>query len=163
MTQLYYTHIFPHLIGGISIWGSSDPRKTYLQPLIKAQKRIIRLIRRVRPGTHTKPIMTQLQILNITSLYIHRVCAEMHPFIYPSKQLNRPEHNHSYTPVSEIHDHATRYATAEHQYISDTEEHFTAKHSTVWNTIPLELRCIATPATFKEKLKLYLLARQNEQ
>ena len=29
------------------------------------------------------------------------------------------EHNHNYTPVSTIHNHATRYATAKHQYTPD--------------------------------------------
>ena len=105
--------------------------------------------------------MVRLQILNITNLYIHRVCVEMHPFIYPSKPLNRPEHNHSYTPVSAIHDHATRYATAEHQYIPDTAEHFAAKHTAVWNALPLEIRCLTALTTFKRTLKLHLLGKQN--
>jgi hypothetical protein len=158
MTQLYYTHIYPHLILNISIWGSSDPRKTYLQPLIKAQKRIIRLIRKVPPRTHTKPIITQLNILNVTNLYTLRVCAEMHPFIYPP---NRPEHNHHYTPISAVHNHRTRYAAASHQCITDTMEHFTRSHANTWNSLPAQISNISNRKAFKTQLKIHLLHKQS--
>ena len=106
--------------------------------------------------------MTKLQILNITNLYILRVCAEMHPFIFPKKQLNRPEHNHNYTSVSNIHKHATRYATTNHQYITYTTEHFTAIYTRVWNSLPPRLRHISSHDTFKTQTKLYLLEKQSE-
>jgi hypothetical protein len=162
MTSLYYTHIYPHLIGNISIWGSSDPSKTYLQPLIKAQKRIVRLVRKAPPRTHTKPIMAQLEILNITNLYTLRVCAEMHPFIYPKKPLNRPEHNHDYTPVSLIHAHRTRYAAANRQRITIDMEHFTRAHALIWNSLPPKLTNIRNRKEFTTQLKLHLLQKQNE-
>jgi hypothetical protein len=163
MTQLYYTHIYPHLILNISIWGSSDHSKTYLQPLLKAQKRIIRLIRKAPPRTHTKPIMAQLNILNVINLYTLRVCAEMHPFIYPSKKpLNRPEHNHNYTPVSAVHNHRTRYAATNHQRITDTMEHFTRAHANTWNSLPAKLSNISNRKAFTTQLKLHLLHKQNE-
>jgi hypothetical protein len=88
----------------------------------------------------------------------------MHPFIYPSKPLNRPEHNHNYTPVSAVHNHATRYATTKHQYIPDNAEHFATEHTAVWNAIPNEYLCLSKLTTFKQRLKLYLLEKQkNEQ
>ena len=165
MTQLYYTHIYPHLISNISIWGSSNPQKTYLQPLIKTQKHIIRLIRRVPPCSHTKPIMAQLKILNITNLYILRVCTEMHPFIYPppnKEPLNRPEHNHNFTPASEIHNHNTRYTTVNRQHLTDNMEHFTRAHAIIWNSLPPKLSNTRTRNTFKTELKVHLLRKQNE-
>ncbi len=39
MIQLYYSHIYPHFIYSIAIWGSYDDTKTYLQPLTKMQKK----------------------------------------------------------------------------------------------------------------------------
>ena len=114
MKQLYYTHIYPHLIGNISIWGTDNRQKTYMQPLIRAHKKIIRLVTNQPPRTHTNPLMTQLRILNLNNLYILRVCAEMHPFIHPQKQLNRPDHDHKYTLTSEVHNHHTRYSIQNH-------------------------------------------------
>ena len=68
MRQLYYSQIFPHLIGEITVWGTHDPKQTYLQPLIRIHKRIVRLIKNLPPRTHTKPLMAELKILNITNL-----------------------------------------------------------------------------------------------
>ena len=44
LRDLYYTHAYPHLIGNISIWGTSDYKTAYIQTIIHIQKRIIRLI-----------------------------------------------------------------------------------------------------------------------
>ncbi len=69
MIQLYYSHIYPHFIYSIAIWGSDDDTKTYLQPLTKMQKKIIRIIFNKRPRTHTKPLMNKHNIFNIINLY----------------------------------------------------------------------------------------------
>merc|ERR1711957_687451 len=106
MIQLYYMHIYPHLI--ITIWGSTFT--THLDPIIKIQKKIIRIIMNRPPRSHTQPLMHQHKILNITNLYIQRVCLDMHRFIHPQELKNRPEHDHTYTLVSDIHDHHTRYS-----------------------------------------------------
>ena len=117
MRFLYNSQVFPHLIYAITIWGSSDPRNTYLQPLIRVQKKVVGLVQNVPPRAHTQPIMYKLKILNITNLYILRVCVEAHPFIYPTAQPNRPIHAHEYLFTAQIHEHKTRHATQRHQYI----------------------------------------------
>ena len=171
MKALYYSHIYPHLILNITVWGTNNSTKTYIQPLIRAQKKAIRLITNKPPRTYTNPIMTELQILNITNLYT-RACVEMHPFIHPQKELNRPEHNHSYTPVSQIHNYPTRHSVNNHYFIPNqhsskqpthTIEHFQSQYLSVWNQLPLELRCITSKNTFKTKLKAHLLEKQKEQ
>ena len=162
MRDQYYTHIYPHLILQISIWGTNDSSKTYIQPLIKAQKKILRLITNQSPKTHTKPIMKALSILSITSLYTLRVCAEMHPFIHPKKQLNRPEHNHNYTQTSSVHNHATRLAKQNHQFINYSTEHLTKQYAKTWNSIPAQLRNITSASTFKTQLKTHLLKQQQK-
>lgn len=175
MKELYYTHIYPHLIGNISIWGTNNPRKTYIQPLIKIHKKIIRIIKNLPPRTHTLPLMNNLQILTIPNLYTLRVCMEIHPYIHPRKQLNRPEHNHKYTPITHIHKYPTRYATNKHYYIPNpnqyskhkqpkhTIEHLTGKYAGVWNTLPTEIRNISSRAKFKTNIKHYLLIKQKKQ
>jgi hypothetical protein len=175
MKQQYYSHVYPHLISNISIWGSSNPKKPHLQPFIKTQKKIIRLVSNVPPRSHTRPIMARLQILNISNLYILRTTTEMHPFIHPpKKQLNRPEHNHEYTPVSKIHNHRTRYSLKKHQFIPHakhysksreptlTMEHFPRQHAAVWNSLPAHLRDIKSKTTFKTETKQHLLNKQSQ-
>jgi len=174
MVQLYYSLIYPHLIGGITIWGT-DKHKTYIQPLIRVHKKIIRLIKNLPPRTHTKPLMVQLRILNIINIYILRVCVEMHPFIHPRTQINRPEHNHTYIWTSQIHHYNTRQSTSRHQYIPNTNkysktkkpvhtmDHLTKAYSKIWNTLPLEVRDISSLPNFKKHLKLYLLEKQTRE
>ena len=116
--------------------------------------------------------MTELHILNLVNLYTLRVCAEMHPFIHPSTQPNRPQHNHDYTPTSHIHNHHTRYSIDGHLYIPNTNKYsltqtpthttdfLTEQYTNTWNTLPTHLRSIAAPTVFKKNLKLFLLDKQ---
>jgi hypothetical protein len=176
MRNQYYTHVYPHLIGSIPVWGTHEDSKTYIQPLIRTQKKIIRLITNSKPRTHTGPIMQKLKILNITSLYIFRVCAEMHPYLYPRKQVNRPEHTHHYIYSSEIHEHNTRHANKQHLFIPNSlshkysnlktpqyvMDHFTVLYSKIWNSIPFEIQTVQNLSKFKISLKQYLLQKQKK-
>jgi hypothetical protein len=39
MKQLYFTHVYPHLIYAISIWGTNNEKSSYLQPLIRTRRK----------------------------------------------------------------------------------------------------------------------------
>jgi hypothetical protein len=175
MVGIYYSLVFPHLIGAIPLWGTDDIKKTYIQPLIRTQKKIIRIIVNRPPGTHTGPIMTKFQILNLTNLYIHRVCVEMHPHVHHVKQLNGPEHNHNYIWTAQVHDYPTRHSRQGNHYItnpnahrfSKTKEqtyeasHFATLHSKVWNKLPTKLKDTRSIDVFKKDLKKHLLSLQH--
>jgi hypothetical protein len=176
MRQLYYAHAYPHLIVSITIWGSEDKHKVYLQPLIRTQKRLIRIIKHVPPKAHTKPLMKDLKTLHIFNLYIHRVCLEMHPFIHHTNKTNRPEHDHNYIWLAQIHDYPTRSSLQRKHFIPNsyhpnakkreqvyTAAHFTAKYTEIWNRLPLDLRERHSLPDFKTALKKYLLVKQNDE
>lgn len=176
LRDIYFTHIYPHLISNISIWGTSDHKKTYIQPLIRTQKMIIRLIKKLPPRTHTRPLMTELRILNITNLYSFRVATETHPFIHLPRRLNRPEHNHNYITAAHIHDYPTRHSQSRYLYIPNTPhrhtrttptthtiDYTTERNTRVWNSVPSEIRQITNLKTFKTTLKTYFLEKQAQQ
>jgi hypothetical protein len=175
MIQLYNSHVYPHFIYSIPIWGAEENTKTYIQPLIKMQKKIIRIIFNQPPRTHTKPLMNEHKILTITNLYIQRVCLEMHTFIHHTKQAHRPDHDHSYLWVAQIHDYPTRHSLASHQFIPNphqyskdrkpthTTAHFTQRYAAIWNTLPEAAREQTSLTTFKRLLKDYLLERQAQK
>ena len=177
MKQLYYSQVFPYLIGEISIWGSHEPNKGYLQPLIRTQKRLIRLMCNLPPRTHTNPLMKRHNIMNITNFYIHRSCLQMHPFIHPHTNLNRPQHNHHYLWTAQVHDYPTRHSLRGNHYIPNpnahkhsklkepaiTASHYTRTLSNLWNSIPADIRDTPHRATFKKKLKQYLMDKQNSE
>ena len=175
MIQLYYSQIFPHLIGEISIWGTDKANAQYLQPLIRTHKHIVRLIKSLPPRSHSLPIMVSLRILTIPNLYIHRTCILMHPFIHLPTHRNRPQHNNHYLWTRDIHDYPTRYSNQTYHYIpnstaykyskSKTHKHV-ASHSTrkglkIWNALSEELRHETSLPTFKRKLKDYLMDTQS--
>ena len=167
MKEQYYSLAYPHLIGAISVWGTDNPNSTRLQPLIRTQKKLIRLIKNVPPRTHARPLMIELELLDITDLYILRVCTEMHEYIYQRKPINRPEHNHNYISTAQMHEYPTRHSKQQHYYIPNrrenpkhTMQHFTRKYTKIWNTIPLETREIQTLTTFKRSLTNHLLEKQ---
>ena len=161
MKQLYYLYVYPHLINTITIWGSTESN-SYITPLHLMHKKIIRLICHRSPRTHTAPLYEQLNILNIFNLYILRVCAELHPHIHPSATpRNRPEHTHHYTPITEQHEHKTRYSQEHRQYISRSTGTYQARYATLWNNLPLELRGEKNRKKFKTLLKHYLQSQQD--
>jgi hypothetical protein len=160
MKQQYYSLAYPHLIGAITVWGTDKHNSTGLLPLIRMQKKLVRLIKNLPPRTHTKPLMQELRLLSIPNLYKLRVCTEMHEYIYQPTEKNRPEHNHHYVRKTAVHDHATRHATQHHYHTTHNMEHYTRKFVDVWNTIPLQIRDKHQLHPFKQALKAYLLATQ---
>ena len=176
MLDLYYRDVYPHLIGAISIWGSQNDTKEYLQPLIRTHKKIIRILHRAPPRAPTAPLMLQLSILSLASLFTHRVCAEMHPYIHPStdKPLQRPHHNHTYITITNVHSHGTRYsanhlfAPNSHKYSKTTppiceSTHHAQIHIDIWNALPDTIKNITSLPTFKKQLKKHLLEEQQNK
>jgi hypothetical protein len=160
MKQQYYSLVYPHLIGAISIWGTNKPNSTRLQPLIRTQKKILRILKNLPPRTHTKPILIELELLSIPDLYTLRVCTEMHSYIYPPKAVNRPEHNHHYTSTATVHKHRTRHSQQATLHPRHDMEHYTKRHTELWNALPSELRQTQELETFKKDLNNFLLTQQ---
>ena len=172
MIQLYYSQAFPHLLYGITIWGTNNYQATYMHPIHKMQKKILRTIARLPPRTHTKPILTKYKILNIFNLYIQRVGLELHPYIHPTKPTKRPAHQHIYTPLSNIHHHNTRAAHQNNHYIphaynqqnqGNQPAHLTLQYTKIWNTLPTNLTNETNYTSFKNKLKEHLLEKQENE
>ena len=170
MKEQYYAQAYPHLIRDITIWGTNKPTSTYLQPLIRTQKKLIRIITKQTPRTHTGPLMSELEILNIPNLYILRTGIEVQAHIYPPTHTSRPEHSHNYISTAQIHEYPTRHSQQLHHYIPNKRKqpkhsmgHITSKNTAIWNTLPLELRMQTKPNVFKKDLKRYLLEKQREE
>ena len=177
MLKLYYTFAYPHLIGAISVWGTSSSTAEYMQPLRIAHKKIVRITCNRPPRTHTAPLLDKYRILDLERLYTLRVSAEMHPHIHPNTKkpaIDRPQHDHQYVIVTDVHAHGTRYAKNNifipnmHKYSKTqqpihTSTHYAQLHTSVWNNLPNDISSITCLTTFKAKLKQYLLDTQHAQ
>jgi hypothetical protein len=71
LIALYYAFIYPYLLYGIEVWGNATLNK--LDPLIKIQKRTVRIITFAKFREHTAPIFQLLNLLNISKIYLQRV------------------------------------------------------------------------------------------
>ena len=64
---IYYTHIYPHLIRGILVWGFTT--RANQNRLMILQKRALRIINNSPPRTPSKELFIKYDILPIDKLY----------------------------------------------------------------------------------------------
>ena len=67
--------MYPYLIYGVEIWGNAC--SIYLNPLVKLQKKFLRIITFSSYLEHTEPLFQNLEILNFQKLVIHRIAMLM--------------------------------------------------------------------------------------
>ena len=174
MINIYNSHVLPHMTYCITVWGTTDTSKGYIKPMQQIQKKIIRILFKKPPRTHTKPLMNKHKILSIYHLYTQRIATELWPHLNNPKKY-QPEHKHKYTYVDEIHKYNTRQATTKqlftpHTHTTNPDPKLnptptTRQYTSVWNELPPHLRAITDSLNdFKKKLKDHLLKLQaNEQ
>jgi len=156
LLQLYYSFVFPYLIYCSEIWGCASD--THLQPLIKLQKKIIRIITFSPYCSHTQILFQQLDILPFKKLVIHRLGLQMHKY----EHGNLPEALHLlFVKNSSVHNYNTRNkgklrpAMAKHAY-RDKDFRFICVH--VWNHICEHIKTDTSSSAFKKTLKKYILS-----
>ena len=69
LVQLYNAFVYPYLNYCIPVWGNTC--KTYLDPLVKIQKRAVRIVKGAKRFDHTDPIFAELKILRISEIYVY--------------------------------------------------------------------------------------------
>ena len=75
LQNIYYTFVYPCLIYGVEIWGNAC--SIYLDPLLKLQKKCLKIITFSSYLKYTEPIFKNLEILNFQKLVIHRIAMLM--------------------------------------------------------------------------------------
>ena len=78
VVNLYNTCVLPYLIYCVEIWGNTCD--SLLDPLIKLQKKIIRLITFSTYTEHTIPLFLELNILPFKKLVIQRIGLQMYKY-----------------------------------------------------------------------------------
>ena len=103
LITLYYSFVYPYFNYCNCIWGNTFP--TYLEPLVKLQKRAIRIISHADRKAHTLPLFEKLKLLNISKSYIYWVQLFMYKYkhkLVPNIFSNFFKFNH------EVHSYPTR-------------------------------------------------------
>jgi hypothetical protein len=171
----YYALIYPHLIYAITIWGTQNKTEGYILPLRRAHNKAIRAMTGKPSHMHITPQLIENEILSLDHLYTLRVCIELHPYIYPTKEdekINKPYTDNTIMLIADIHVHNTRYSkghifspntNTKARETKQTMAHLTQKHTDIWNTLPSTLRQTSNLKIFKKELGKYLLLVQKEE
>ena len=78
MRMLYNAFIYPYFTYCIEVWGNTY--KSYLEPLVKLQKRAIRTIVGAQKCAHTALLFINLKLLNTKEIYIYCVQLSMYKY-----------------------------------------------------------------------------------
>ena len=153
LLHIYYSLIHSHLYYAILIWGCAP--QSHLDPLLKLQKKAIRIIDRKNPLTSCRPLFKKYNILTIISLYV------LEASCYVKKRLlqnNHDCHESVIQTTSNVHTHYTRqqnliYIRNNTGSKSDTIH----KCSTIYNKLPDHLKTIHNLNKFRAKTKDHIL------
>ena len=142
---------------GITVWGQTCA--SYIDPIIKLQRKAVKIISSQSLLCHTTPIFKTLKLLELPDIFKLRLLT----FVFESLNTLAPHYFHNYFSLnSSIHSYETRHSTRGDIYVEKKNTLQFGLRSIrymgekLWNDLPLEVRNSTSKFLFKRKLKLYL-------
>lgn len=155
LIMLYNSLTLPYLNYCIEIWGFAN--KDDLDSILKLQKRILRIVKRVNSRAESEPLFKQFKILNIrkllrynTGIFMYKIEKKLLPTIFSDM----------FKQNSDVHAYNTRHKNdVATTYCKKTKTKHSARHFgvTLWNYIKGFISPKFCINTFKRKLKFFLL------
>ena len=151
---LYFSFIHPYISFGIESWGCM--LQCHMLPILKLQKRVIRMITFSNYLEHTGQLFLDLNILNVFKVYMMQICLFMfkvYKSVHPDIILKIFQKNH------EIHSHETRSSDnfrIPFLRLVNLQRSFMYTGVTSWNYIVNEIDINCSFYTFKNRLKHFL-------
>ena len=156
LLTLYNSFVQPHFMYCIGVWGKAP--RSYLDPLVKLQKRAIRVISGAKYFAHTLPIFRELHVLNLTNIYVYNILLVM----YKHHHRSLPTiFNTFFTRNDEVHSYNTRQHMSLHVPVQKSLQSSRCVRTvgvTLYNHFLTRLNFSNKISTFKGQLKKYLLA-----
>ena len=153
LLHIYHSLIHSHLNYAILIWGGAP--QSHLDPLLKLQKKAIRIIDRKDPLTSCRPLFKKYNILTIISLYV------LEASYYAKRRLLQDNHNYHDTAIqttNNIHTHFTRQQNLIYiQNNTRPKSDIVHKCSKIYNKLPDYLKTIQNLNKFRAETKKHLL------
>ena len=156
LRTLYHTFAYPYFTYCIHVWGKACV--TYLDPLIKIQKRLIRIISCSGFRDHTEPLFRKLKILNLFGIYKYLMSTFMYKFRY--KELPSI-FDSMFTINSTIHIYPTRRAD---DYrippwrLQIRKRSASIQAANIWNNLSTDLKKAKSLNSFKFNLRKSIMA-----
>ena len=159
LRQMYYAFVYPHILYGIEIYANTC--QTTLDKLCKLNNKILRILQSTTYSKPTFDLYTEYNTLPIPKLFQLQILVFVHKCIYLNDSI--PSVFQAYfTDNRSVHNHFTRRNTDLFVYRPSLTtgqkctEYFA---SSLWNSLPSDLKNIAAPNIFKVKCKCYLASR----
>ena len=150
LKTLYQTLTYPYLNYCNLVWGTAH--NTNLLPLIRMQKKCIRIVNKAGYLDHTEPLFKLSNLLNLEQIHIIS-CAK---FIYNCYKTNSyPNFRSRLTLNSDIHDYNTRISSnlrSPFERLDSGRKSFLIKGIKIWNKLPDGIKSANSIIYFKSKL-----------
>ena len=158
LINLYYTFVYPYFSYCIHVWGKSY--KTYVERIVKIQKKIVRMICNAKYLDHTDPLFLECKLLKVKSIYEYAISI----FMYKIQNDLSPKFMREHFSInSDIHSYNTRQSLLYHvpDYGNDKcQASIKYQGPVIWNNIPKDIRNSTSLDSFKIHFKRFLLIKQ---
>jgi hypothetical protein len=152
LITLYYTFIYPYIIYCLQAWGNTYV--TTLYPLLKLQKRIVRILVGARKYAHTHDLFVSLKILTIPKLYHYFIGIFMYKYI---KGMLPAVFNDYFIYNRDIHGYNTRQRELFHPPLPRSELTYRSLNymgAIIWNHLSSTISAHLSLRIFKQTLML---------
>ena len=156
LLMLYYSIVYPHILYGIIIWGSTYT--SHLNNLQLIQNKAVRAICSLNWREHVTPCFHRLKILKIKDV----AKLEIAKFVHQSVNHSLPMYFQFYFhKVSMTHKRCTRSSSSDKLSIplyltNRAQRSIKYQGSKTWNSIPPVIRCLKLKK-FSQKYRVQLL------
>ena len=155
LVTLYYSFLYPYFNYCNCIWGNTY--QSYLTPLIKLQKRAVRIISFADRNAHTEPLFKKLKILDLSKVFVY--CVQLFMFKYhhglvPSIFQKNYVFNH------DLHEYMTRQSDCMHSFGARTTQRYKTLRFVgikIYNHFIGKINMDRLFMTYKYHLKKYLV------
>lgn len=152
LINIYRSLIAPYLSYGLIVWGQAC--KSYLDKLLKLQKRVLRFIYFSDHNQHAIPLFSDAGILPLQFSY-YELAANL---MFDIRCRDAPRNIRDlFEDISNIHSYNTRSSASKNFYTQSSRlsiqlNSFSRIGTTIWNEMPLTLRNLSK-YNFKRKIK----------
>ena len=152
LLNIYRALISPYLTYGLTAWGQAC--KSYLEKILKLQKRVLRFIYFSDRNEHAIPLFIDANILPLQFSYYESIAKLMFDIRHRIAPSNIRE---LFEDISNIHSYNTRSSVSKNFYtkssrLSALANSFSRIGAKVWNEMPLIIRNLSKNS-FKRKIK----------
>lgn len=148
--NFYYAFCYPYLSQNVVVWGKTS--NIYLDPLIKQQKRIIRIMSDAAYLEHTTPLFYKLGLLKFCDIYQFNILV----YSFRSLKSNKFSVQHTFNTRNR------QRASSKFQRLAITQRSINFTGPKLWNDLPEYLKSIDSLYVFKKALKSYFLDNYND-